>query len=73
MLARETLRRYNGGTEYGAANGSWKVEPQTIDPKTKKWVPLDPKHVPYVDQVLGRVNPGSIPAEYADITKKSFP
>jgi type VI secretion system secreted protein VgrG len=73
MLARETLRRYNGGTEYGAANGKWKVEPQTIDPKTKKWVPLDPKHVPYVDKVLGRMNPADIPAEYADITKKSFP
>jgi hypothetical protein len=73
MLARETLRRYNGGTEYGAANGDWKVDPQTIDPKTKKWVPLDSKYVPYVDHVVDRMNPADIPAEYADITKKSFP
>lgn len=73
MLARETLRRYNGGSEYSAANGKWKIEPQTIDPKTKKWVPLGDKYVPYVDHVIDRMNPADIPAEYADITKKVFP
>jgi type VI secretion system secreted protein VgrG len=62
MLARETLRRYNGGSEYGASNGNWVIAPRT---------PAD--RVGYVDEVVGRMNASDIPAQYADISKKTFP
>ena len=72
MLARETLRRYNGGAEFGAVNGKWKVSPRTRD-KEGNWVPLPADRRGYVDEVLHRIDPSDIPAGYADVMKKQFP
>jgi type VI secretion system secreted protein VgrG len=72
MLARETLRGYNGGAEFAAENGKWKIDPRTKD-KAGNWVPLPADRRGYVDEVVGRMKASDIPAEYADITKKKFP
>jgi GH24 family phage-related lysozyme (muramidase) len=71
MLARETLRRYNGGVEFGVADGDWAIEPRT---KSKPGSPpLPAARRRYVDEVVARMNAADIPDEYADITKKEFP
>jgi hypothetical protein len=72
MLARETLRRYNGGAEFGAVNGKWKISPRTRD-KEGNWVPLPADRRGYVDEVLHRISASDIPADYADVLKKQFP
>jgi hypothetical protein len=72
MLARETLRRYNGGAEYSAANGQWQIDPRTKD-KDGNWVSLPADRTRYVDEVVGRMDTADIPASYSDITKKKFP
>lgn len=72
MLARETLRRYNGGAEFGARNGSWVIDPRAPD-KNGNWVSLPSDRMGYVDEVIGRMGSSEIPAGYSDIAKKKFP
>jgi type VI secretion system secreted protein VgrG len=63
MLAREALRRWSGGVEFGAENGQWKI---------KGGAESSAGQSGYVDQILARINAADIPEEYADITQTDF-
>jgi type VI secretion system secreted protein VgrG len=70
MLAREALRRYNGGVEFGAADGDWKIDPRTKSKPGSPPLPAGRRR--YVDEVVARINAADIPDEFADITTKEF-
>lgn len=70
MLAREALRRYNGGVEFGAKDGQWAILPREKGGAGSS--PLPSGQRGYVDQILARIDAADIPDEYADITRTDF-